>query len=287
MPLPAALSRLRGVLRWTRSSAAAVGDPFTRFAWNRVRGTRPPIPPLALRTRVGLDGKDPSRFLAQGHAHVLELGSALALTGRSWTDFAAICDFGCGVGRQTRWLPAIAARAAWTGVDIDPASIAWLSKNIERGRFVTTGPQPPTSLDSGSCDLVYSVSVFTHLPEAAQIAWLQELARIVAPGGVLLLTTHGPHALGLHRSAPNPTTAALPTTEELEAEGLCFRPYPAVFAAAHGGNYGMTYHSHTYIRDTWSEYLTVEHIVRAGIDDHQDIVVLSRALGVAPMLDSN
>jgi SAM-dependent methyltransferase len=40
-------------------------------------------------------------------------------------------------------------------------------------------------------DLVSAVSVFTHLAYETQRLWVRELARILKPGGSLLLTLHG------------------------------------------------------------------------------------------------
>ena len=40
-------------------------------------------------------------------------------------------------------------------------------------------------------DAVYCLSVFTHLNESMQDLWIQELNRILKPGGVLLLTIYG------------------------------------------------------------------------------------------------
>ena len=35
------------------------------------------------------------------------------------------------------------------------------------------------------------MSVFTHLPEAGQRAWMDEMRRVIRPGGHLIITTHG------------------------------------------------------------------------------------------------
>ncbi len=44
-----------------------------------------------------------------------------------------------------------------------------------------------------SFDLVYSLSVFTHLTESVGLAWIEELTRVLKPGGHLVITTHGDH----------------------------------------------------------------------------------------------
>ena len=48
---------------------------------------------------------------------------------------------------------------------------------------------PPTGLPSGSFDLIYAYSVFSHLSEPASDAWVSEFRRLLAPGGLLVITT--------------------------------------------------------------------------------------------------
>jgi hypothetical protein len=40
-------------------------------------------------------------------------------------------------------------------------------------------------------DLVYALSVFTHLDATGQGFWITELSRVLKPGGFLFITTHG------------------------------------------------------------------------------------------------
>jgi hypothetical protein len=42
----------------------------------------------------------------------------------------------------------------------------------------------------GEYDLVFVLSLFTHLPPEAWIAWIAKLYSAVAPGGALLFTVH-------------------------------------------------------------------------------------------------
>jgi SAM-dependent methyltransferase len=53
---------------------------------------------------------------------------------------------------------------------------------------------PPLPFEDASFDLVYSISVFTHLDEEMQDAWLNELKRVLRPGGILIITVHGLNA---------------------------------------------------------------------------------------------
>ena len=50
---------------------------------------------------------------------------------------------------------------------------------------------PPLRYEDAQFGLVYAISVFTHLPQDLERAWIDELSRIIAPAGLLLLTTHG------------------------------------------------------------------------------------------------
>jgi cyclopropane fatty-acyl-phospholipid synthase-like methyltransferase len=45
--------------------------------------------------------------------------------------------------------------------------------------------------DNNFFDAVYALSVFTHLSENNHHKWLNELQRIIKPGGYLLITTQG------------------------------------------------------------------------------------------------
>src|SRR5262249_14848680 len=49
----------------------------------------------------------------------------------------------------------------------------------------------PLRYRDASFDLVYAFSVFTHLPESLQLAWMGELRRVLRPGGYLLISLHG------------------------------------------------------------------------------------------------
>ena len=105
----------------------------------------------------------------------------------------AVLEWGCGPGRLIRHLPGLlpGLALAITGADYNPESTAWCKAHLPGIRFVENALNPPLPLAEASFDVVYNFSVFTHLSEAVQLAWAQELKRVLKPGGLLICTTHG------------------------------------------------------------------------------------------------
>lgn len=103
-----------------------------------------------------------------------------------------LLDWGCGPGRVIRHLPAVVGGGCqFTGTDANAESVAWCRAHLPGITFLHNGMSPPLALAAGSVDAAYGISIFTHLSAAGHVSWLAELLRVLRPGGVLLLTTHG------------------------------------------------------------------------------------------------
>jgi SAM-dependent methyltransferase len=110
----------------------------------------------------------------------------------------SVLDFGCGCGRVLRhWKKLHTTRAA--GCDIDPRMVAWCAGNLPYANVAVTGLEPPLPYEDESFDLVYAFSVFTHLSEDLQHAWMRESARVLRRGGYFLLSTLGDRYASLDR----------------------------------------------------------------------------------------
>ena len=77
------------------------------------------------------------------------------------------------------------------GTDASAAAVEWCRRNLAFARFETNGLAPPLPYGDAGFDLVYALSVFTHLTVELQQAWLRELRRVLRTDGLLIVTTHG------------------------------------------------------------------------------------------------
>jgi len=104
---------------------------------------------------------------------------------------ATILDWGCGPARIVRHLPDLLPGATVHGTDYNRKTIAWCKEAIPKVEFRVGKLAPPLEYPDAQFDLIYGISIFTHLSEANHVAWLTELARLLKPGGVIFLTTQG------------------------------------------------------------------------------------------------
>jgi len=112
-----------------------------------------------------------------------------------------VLDFGCGAGRVLRqFLPEAASGEFW-GCDLHRPTIAWLDEHLSPPLHFFVNDEIPTPHPDGYFDLVYAISVFTHITHEWS-AWLLELHRILKPDGLLLATIVGPEAWGRTLSSP-------------------------------------------------------------------------------------
>ena len=99
-----------------------------------------------------------------------------------------ILDFGCGCGRVARYVPNY-SRAELYGTDINRQLARWSAANLP-GTFHTNRLMPPLRYGDEFFDVIYLFSVFTHLRQETQQAWLKEFHRILKPGGHVLISFH-------------------------------------------------------------------------------------------------
>jgi len=226
----------------------------------------PPIPPKHLQVRVA--GAYYSHFFEHGRKMFEDIDKILQAQGISILHFKSVLDFGCGCGRFLIPVSCIADPKRFSGTDIDREAITWLKNNYSCFQDLdVNGPSPPTKYEADTFHFIFGVSIFTHLPEDMQHAWLKELSRIIQPGGYGIFTTHGRnHFHHLNEAA----------REELLKKGFYYLTGQATDGLP--DFYQTSFHTHEYIAREWSRYFEIVALREKGIGGHQDAVLVRKAV---------
>jgi SAM-dependent methyltransferase len=223
------------------------------------------VPGAELRFNV-VGAIDIPGFVAGGQKTAQDIETALAEAGSNIDQIHSALDFGCGCGRLLldvvhRW-----PHIRWTGSDVDERGIHWCAAHIPGARALVNPALPPLPFADGEFDLIWCGSVFTHLDEERQDAWLTELKRTLAPGGHLLASVHGPDCW-----------SGLPprTVRQIRERGFVFARV-AGDEGIHPDWYQAAWHTRDYIDRHWSRFVEIEAYIRKG-SGIQDVVVARRA----------
>ena len=177
-----------------------------------------------------------------------------------------ILDWGCGSMRVLRHLPKVldSKKCQFYGTDYNPDTIKWCKKNFKKFNFALNGLSPPLPFEANSFDVIYGLSVFTHLSKKSHAEWIKELERVLKPGGILILTTHGDNFIGMLSDKER---------KLYEANELVIREL-----AAEGKRDFTAFHPPQYIKDKFFSHFNILHHMNApkDIKVKQDIWVVQK-----------
>jgi SAM-dependent methyltransferase len=227
-----------------------------------------PIPPPKLRFRVHGDLSE-NTFIEGGQYVSADIKSILSRHSQELGVCRHYLDFGCGCARVLRHFFSAAEQAEFSGTDIDPEAIEWNQQHLgSKAQWTVNQPAPPTKYRDSQFDVIVSISVFTHLDEELQFAWLEELQRILTPDGIAVLSVHGD---SIWRNYPN-------LVDTMEREGFHFLRNYVGFWRFDGlpDFYQVTFHSKDYIYTHWSRYFEIVGYEESAILGHQSAVILRK-----------
>ncbi len=215
---------------------------------------------------------DASTAMFLGFAHYCAIQAFFALHGVTRDDRPVLLDWGCGHGRVTRHFIREWSGSTVIGMDIDAENVEWALDNLRPGHFVASPLMPPCPLDDASVDAAFSISVMTHLRLDVQLAWLADLARVIRPGGIVLMSFGGPAAVAWSSVWNAPAYFEGFVREGIQADQIDGALDGKIEDVAYYRNVAQT---HEHVRRHWVEHFDILEIIPEGIGN-LDFAVLRR-----------
>ena len=219
--------------------------------------------------RLRVHGSDslPS-FLLEGYSTFRKLSQIIRSTTKmKKIGYPRILDWGCGCGRVSRYFDTKEIEL-W-GADIDDSNLRWCEEHLNM-RTIGISSTPTNTLPNSFFDLIFGISVMTHLNQDLQIVWLDELSSSLNRGGYLILTFHG-----LASALRNISKEGF---EELLSQGFYdYGENPVLKGSVpENKDYRDTYNTLNQIVLNWTDKLRVIKYYESFIGNHQDLIVLQK-----------
>jgi SAM-dependent methyltransferase len=226
-------------------------------------------------------------YYESGLTTFLPIATAAITFGVPMDESIEVLDFACGAGRQllhlTRLYPNVHAHAC----DIRADAITHLQRLYPSVQACANKFDPPLPFPDASFDLIYSVSVFSHLSQEDARLWLPELFRVARPGGTLCLTFNSYNSLAVNQS--HGKLRHVPV-EQLRRDGFYFDADIAGFEKKMASELALGFGHPGMTRPTGDMYYSTERVrqlmegagfqvlglLPAIIDRFQDLAVLRR-----------
>lgn len=219
MTNPTAAARDPAAILDAHNARERRGEPDAMARWMRVNCLIHPSDDIfAFFVRHELASNPVREYLSDGWRTLSELMVLLERQGRPLLGMRSVLEFGAGFGRFTRHLaPLMPGRI--TASDVLPGTPEFLRDTFGVKAFASSRV-PGEIRFPERYDLVFVLSVFTHLPPKAWGDWLRTLEGALAPGGLLVFTVHNEpevRALGVTFGADG--TSYVTTSESPSVDG--------------------------------------------------------------------
>jgi SAM-dependent methyltransferase len=196
---------------------------------------------------------------------------ALRQNGRDWTSLRTMLDYGCGHGRVLRWVAVKQPAVQLVAADVNEQAVRFCASEFGATPHLVKRDVAQLSFPT-SFDVIWAGSVFTHLSADHGRALLAALIAALAPGGLMLFTTHGeliPERVPEYGRVVAGRTSEIEST--LASDGISFLPGDAISGP-------VTFHARAAVR---AHIAAIEHCELVlsnprGWDDHQDVWVVRR-----------
>lgn len=216
--------------------------------------------------------EDTARYYQGAIEFVDIVERALRSVGRDFASVGKCLEVGCGYGRIVRVLSERLPAERIYACDVIAEGAEFTAEEFGANAYPLAEEAPER--DRESFDLIYLLSVYTHMKESDVVTNLRAVARLLKPGGALVFTAHGPLSA---RKAEIYSQFWLDKAElnrQLDEQGYYYGKYPY-----YRQDYGLTWFTEARLRalvekaDLALEFVSCSP---AELDEHQDVYVYQK-----------
>jgi SAM-dependent methyltransferase len=143
-----------------------------------------------LAAGLAASGEGPEYF---AEYKIADIARMQRLLGQDTGGALQVLDFGAGIGSSVPYVHKHLPGAALTCLDVSQRSLDIAQQRFpDQARYTAFDGQHMPAAD-GQFDIAYAMCVFHHIPQGQHVALLQELRRVLKPGGSLYVFEHNPH----------------------------------------------------------------------------------------------
>jgi SAM-dependent methyltransferase len=200
------------------------------------------------------------------------LSRSLREADRQWRDIESCLEIGCGYGRIVRELRREIPPSAISVCDVIDEGTRFTTAEFEVRRVPVVEAMGPEY--DCSFDLIYLLSVYTHLPRHMIENNLARVSALLKPNGMLVFSTHGKQSAEMAEIYEQYWLNKEKVNSELERTGFFYERNPYYYS-----EYGLTWivadEVRTLVASTAPGLDFVAHHPLA-VDAHQDVFVYRR-----------
>ena len=144
----------------------------------------------SLKAGIALSGESPEYF---SEYKIADIARECPNHARSLDASVKILDFGAGIGNSVPYVRKHFASAQLTCLDLSKRSLEVAQKRFANQANYVSFDGASIPFPENHFDIAYAMCVFHHIPHVDHVKLLQELHRVIKPGGSLFVFEHNPY----------------------------------------------------------------------------------------------
>ena len=144
----------------------------------------------SLKAGIALSGESPEYF---SEYKIADIARECSNHPRSLDANVKLLDFGAGIGNSVPYVRKHFASAQLTCLDLSKRSLEVAQRRFPNQADYVSFDGASIPFPENHFDIAYAMCVFHHIPHADHVKLLQELHRVIKPGGSLFVFEHNPY----------------------------------------------------------------------------------------------